>query len=619
VYSFIAGFGLRPLSSETGLSTIALLQSAGRDVVAQMPDLGSPLSVDVVHLPEMEGGWAMIRPEAALRPLLVSDAGDANHACLVFGQLDASIEPAPLALREFVRGGPRAVTALGGVFSAIVVERRARRVHVVTSLPGSRSLHYWTERDLIAISPLDLGIVALTRCPVSTDPASLAVLLACGWPLGGARALKGVRESRPDEVIHWEAGRCSAQSFNPLTERPRLAAKDSPGVARQVDAVIDELRASVAQQLQYFGPLPIRVPLTAGIDSRAVLALLLSILSANDIRTYTRGAESQDVRVARRISGRLGIQHETLPIEPGLTEAFLGNARFVATMTNGTGNADTALVAPFRVSQSPVPLGGGGEVFRGYYYNYLRRQRHGTSGKAAALRALSSYPLARLRTKQFASEELDAAGLLRLEETLLNLESLSKDAFDLLDLFYIFERMGQWGSTIWRRALGPTFMPFANHRAMSLAFQLPPPVGDHAIVASIIRRFAPPWAFWIPVNGAEFLFLQGPGQARYAARELLRGSAIVVRNARRRLFQAERTPRQSRIAHMEGALREPIVDSLRAANSVARDLFSPQRIDQLSSQRGGVLSELSQLGAVLSLDLWRAELQGMHSRPRSVV
>jgi hypothetical protein len=121
----------------------------------------------------------------------------------------------------------------------------------------------------------------------------------------------------------------------------------------------------------------------------------------------------------------------------------------------------------------------------------------------------------------------------------------------------------------------------------------------------------------MPVNGAELLFLQGPGHARYAARELLRGGAIVVRNARRRLFQAERTPRQARIAHMEGALREPIVDSLRAANSVARDLFSPERIDQLSSRRAGVLSELSLLGALLSLDLWRAELQGMSARPRS--
>ncbi len=559
----------------------------------------------------------MICPEAAVRPLLVSDTADANHACLVFGQLDASIEPAALILAEFVRGGPRAVAALGGVFSAIVVERNTRRVHVVTSLPGSRSLHYSSDRELIAISPLDLGIVALTRCPVSTDPASLAVLVSCGWPLGGARALEGVRETRPDELIQWAEGRCSVQSFNPLTEAARLTAEDAPGIARQVDAVIDELRSSVGQQLQYFGPLPIRVPLTAGIDSRAVLALLVSLLSPKDIRTYTRGAESQDVRVARSISSRLGIEHETLPVEPGSTEAFLSNARFVATMTNGTANADTALVAPYRVSQSPVPLGGGGEVFRGYYYNYLRRQRRSSGDRDAALRALYSYPLARLRAKQFANEELDAAGLSRLKETLLTLESLSRDAFDLLDLFYIFERMGHWGSTIWRRALGPTFMPFANHRAMSLAFQLPSPVGDHAIVAAIIRRFAPSWAFWTPVNGADLLFLQGAGRARYAARELLRGSAIVVRNARRRLFRAERTPRQSRIAHMEGALREPIVESLSAAHSVARDLFSPERIAQLSSQRAGVLSELSLLGAILSLDLWRSELQGMSTRPRS--
>jgi hypothetical protein len=83
-----------------------------------------------------------------------------------------------------------------------------------------------------------------------------------------------------------------------------------PYSRRSLDEVIDELRVGVRQQLHHTDPRQLTMALTADVDSRAALALVLSQRDSSTIETYTRGdPETRDVAIARHISRRLGITH----------------------------------------------------------------------------------------------------------------------------------------------------------------------------------------------------------------------------------------------------------------------------------------------------------------------
>lgn len=581
----------------------------------QLPSLGAALEIRCRELPEIDGGWATIAPVPALPSVktagLISEHCDASYAALVLGQLQLAGEPAEHALEAFLRGGAERVAQLDGVFSALIVERRQARVHVVTSVLGARPLRYRCHAGALALAPTDLGVVALSQLRPDVDLGALATLVACGWPLGGGTGLRGVEECEPRRVLTWARGRIAHTGVEALLQRPRLAARDVERTEAKLDEVLTELEDGTRRELERHPAAPVNVPLTAGTDSRAVLALLLHLAGRERVRTYTRGTSSQDARVARELARRLGLGHETLASEPPSRDDFLCNARFLAAATNGIANAHVAARPKLHLEQEPpVPLGGGGEVFRGYYYKYLWRQGALRGGPKDVVRALLVKPFERLHQTRFATPALEAEPAQRFRAAVHSLATLSRDAADLADLFFFFESMGRWGSTLWRQCLGRMFMPLANHRAFAAALELPPPIGDHAILARLIARHAPRGAYWTPLNGAGLLCLEGGGPALRVTREALRIGAKLVREARQRVWPEERGPKHVRLAYLRGVSSEVIRDTLRSGRSLARQLFTPAQLEALLDPRDTTPGHFTLAGAVFSLDLWREALDG---------
>src|SRR5690606_16329024 len=160
----------------------------------------------------------------------------------------------------------------------------------------------------------------------------------------------------------------------------------------------------------------------------------------------------------------------------------------------------------------------GASFFRGFYYPYVRRPP-AAQNAADVSRALLRSPLARLRRLEFAGMP-SSAGSNQLLATLDRLSTVSPDAHDLADLFYLFERYCRWGSPGLRQAMGATVVgPFNNSRAIQMAFELPAPIGDVAIIAQVVKKLGSNRLLWWPVNGREFLWLQGGGWMRYVLRE----------------------------------------------------------------------------------------------------
>jgi hypothetical protein len=612
----VAGVGLGPVRQRRGLPVQALLLEAAAQLVRHLPDLGTPPTIDCLELPEMDGGWVTISPRGGGHEGLISEKSDVAHAILVRGQIVGEARPAERVWEAWSRGGVDAVSELTGVFSALIVERLTRRLTVVTSMLGARPVRYRLEAGALMLSPLDLGLVALSRSEPVVDLGALAALVACGWPLGGGTGLVGILESQSHEYLVWQGGRLSATPARPFQRQPRLESRDATGIARKIDEVIEELRDGVRRHLAGDDQQRIRVPLTAGMDSRAVLALLLSVAGAERLTTFTNGISSQDVRVARRLSRQLGLQHQANALQPPSPTDFASNARFLSILNNGISNAQAA--ARVRLTLAPVapaPFGGGGELFRGYYYKYLWRHRAAPEGPKGLFRALLTSPFARLWKTRFATPALDAEPSRRLRRAIEALTHISHDAYDLADLFFFFESMSRWASTCWRPCLCRPFMPFANGRAVAAAFQLPSPLGDHAILPRLIARYSPRSAYWTPFNGSGLLCLEGSGGLRQATRELLRVGAKVVREGRQRWLPRERGPKHARLAFLRGDLRDAIQDTLRGSDSLARRLFTPEQLEQLLDSRGHRPDHFTLAGAVYSLELWKRALDQTSAMP----
>src|SRR5690606_25598541 len=100
----------------------------------------------------------------------------------------------------------------------------------------------------------------------------------------------------------------------------------------------------------------------------------------------------------------------------------------------------------------------------------------------------------------------------RLTDTLVQLSAISKNTYDLLDLFYLYERYALWGAFGERNSWGRRWTPFNNTKAIGLAFHLHAPIGVNCTIHELlVRRHLPIAAFLTPINGADMLLLSGPG------------------------------------------------------------------------------------------------------------
>src|SRR5262249_30300241 len=108
--------------------------------------------------------------------------------------------------------------------------------------------------------------------------------------------------------------------------------------------------------------------LSAGFDSRAALATAISIVGRDRFNSISSGTPgSMDVRIGRKVAGRLGIAHRGgLPAESS-AEEYHHQIELMALETNGDANA---LIAMTKSIEPLLPrlCGDGGEIFRGYYY-----------------------------------------------------------------------------------------------------------------------------------------------------------------------------------------------------------------------------------------------------------
>ncbi|MEA2440024.1 MAG: hypothetical protein QOH76_1448 [Thermoleophilaceae bacterium] len=306
------------------------------------------------------------------------------------------------------------------------------------------------------------GGMVSNNAEVLRDPSSsmradvLASLLGGGWSLSGDPVWDGI------------------ERIQPMRPRP------TPGEGFDPDRAAALLVAAV-QALSDWPGRPSVVPITAGRDSRVVLAAALA--AGIDFETTTGGEPGHpDVEIGRELARVAGVPWKPIEHDPhgSVTNDWRRAAELLWLTSSGTASLADAAGFPFGPRPGPLPLwhsGQGGEIARTYYglgsdanelYDAFLAQR---PGRRDVLNR-DGRRLVREQLDLFVEEQL-AAGI---------------DRDDVADTFYLHRRMGTWAgpthgaveyvrdttSPLWSRRLLPDLLGLPRrtraraefHRAM---------------------------------------------------------------------------------------------------------------------------------------------------------
>jgi hypothetical protein len=340
-----------------------------------------------------------------------------------------------------------ALTEAEGQFSA--ARATARSLEVIVDPLGMEPVYVHERGRTCLLSTSVAVLAAVTGCR-TLDPLGAATFLAWGWA-GRDRTL--------NEGIRVLPGGRSLWSDDGYSRRPSSLRHDRRRV--DIGSLADELVALVQR-------LPgdeIEAGLTAGKDSRLIAALLLR--AGIKASFFTGGhPTSPDVQAATALAARVGLRHRTLGPATESWEVtrdrLLAQCDGMVSLWQVTDVADQ----PTAVNRLPMRLWGvGGEIARGYWTHpklLLRPQQ----ASAHLLQSFGHDHGGLLTT--------EAVGAVRGELDAFAAEHPGRP-LDLLDHFYMEERVRRWGGANGRKSR-PTldrFTPYVTRPFIEAAFARP--------------------------------------------------------------------------------------------------------------------------------------------------
>lgn len=462
---------------ESTLSRV--LDTASRITRQLTPSLGEKLEVHRRLVPQIAGGWFFISPDSAGAPPLISEAIDNRTAVLVYGEVEPAGESsaAEQVLRTWHQGGTNAVRSLDANFAAIVVDLPTSTLFIMSDLIGHRALRYHQSGDCLLISTHDLPIVATGLCPTEFDLVSACSIVSMEWSIGGQSLLKHVPVCHPNEYVQYSKAGLKRVPEPLISSNQRIEPGDKRACKAQIQGMIDHMQHRTRRACT--GEADIALELTGGLDSRAALAVLHSVVDADRVAAYTQGEKRDlDVAMARCVARTYGLRHETRVPDAPSTDQFSEHARLLAWHMNGDTNGKRALSPLPMCDFTPAPhvAAVGGEIYRRYYHSHVPDGGPELSVQWALEKLQDHF---RNRASRFTWQPPGIVEQLgeRFGRTVAPYAALCDHGSDALNLFYLLERFGRWGAIksrfTWRT---PHFSPFMSPRLVQMAFELPSPI-----------------------------------------------------------------------------------------------------------------------------------------------
>ena len=389
-------------------------------------------------------GWTRLEVTPRLRlsahpDLPVTHLADGPRSATLLGYLvdPARPEATDAALLEGLVPGPgrtarqavERTAALGGRFALLV--RDGAETLLFHDACGLRQV-YWAASGVEAWCASQPGLVA-RQLGLAHDPQAVAYMATRGeddgavyWMPGDRSMYQAVRCLLPNHLLGLGAGQApAARRFWPGPDP--LPAPVSTGAA--VEAAAGTLRALVEGARRRF---PLAVPLTAGWDSRLMLALSRDFAAeaACFTLTYpTAPAGSRDVVVPARLLARLGVPHQVVPYPRQVDGPFKALFRLNADAVKEAYCGDAQAMRDHLPAGRTVLTGDVAEIAKCFWRLPGRAEAAITAGDLGALSQVGTHPYA----LQALREWLDGA---------------PRGEVPLLDLFCWEQMAGRWQAQI---------------------------------------------------------------------------------------------------------------------------------------------------------------------------
>lgn len=259
---------------------------------------------------------------------------------------------------------------LNGQFQGLFADRRKGAVTLFNDRYGLHRIYYHECSDGFYFAAEAKAILAVRPELRRIDTDGLAQFITCGCTLENRTLFQNVQVLPAASAWKFVSGELAERRTYFRPEEWEQQTSLEPG------AYYEALREVFSRNLaRYFaGPERVGISLTGGLDSRMILATMLSreLRAPGEVPCYSFGGmyrESRDVKVARKVAHACGQSHEVIEVGREFLERFADYAERTVYLTDGCVevkyapdlyvNERAARIAPVRITGNY-----GGEVLR---------------------------------------------------------------------------------------------------------------------------------------------------------------------------------------------------------------------------------------------------------------
>ncbi|MFQ5535029.1 MAG: hypothetical protein ACE5EM_09450 [Sphingomonadales bacterium] len=428
--------------------------------------------------------------------------GGENEFCAATGTFIYKGQIGTPALKAFHADFDPARIPLGGMYGAFcVIVAKAGRLHLFTDRLGVYKVYVDSDRRMFSSSFLGLA-GALRRRVI--EPRAVYEYVFQGATYGQATVLQGIEQADCDQVYH--IGKRLTCSGAP---RALPVGFEHGSIDFHLERNLENLRRFYRTIARCF-PGGIDTALSGGYDSRLTLALLRDQSVSAKVHVYG-GQGDADVRVARNIASGEGFELVHVdkggwprPAPAGFADIVDRNFQaFDGYPADGIFDPGADLeTRRSRCRNGELMLnGGGGEVFRNFFYlpNRPFLARH------LVWAFYSGFDPRTCRTRYF-SERDYCGGLSDKIKRVLGVDNgmLTRPEIELLyPIFRCRYWMGRNNSV--NNRLGPALTPFIDHQVVGDAVKIPLEYKNYGLFEGrMIRALDPKLASYPSAYGHDF-------------------------------------------------------------------------------------------------------------------
>ena len=233
----------------------------------------------------------------------------------------------------FTKSGINCLPKINGQFSAAICDMAEKKIVLISDRYGTRPLYYRTSKSKLVFAPEIKALLGPDSKP-KINHAAIWELFHIGFLFGNHTMLEDVNQLPPASYLQFKDGKYLLARYweYPYEESVYHQTRFSK---KQIGRYREELQATytnVIRRQSFNNSGNLLLPLSGGLDSRWVAALLHET-GIENVQCFTMGeSESDDVVYARMVAEKLGYPHRAFRIDP---RDIWKNAEFFSFVSDG--------------------------------------------------------------------------------------------------------------------------------------------------------------------------------------------------------------------------------------------------------------------------------------------